>query len=127
MPSRFFSVEKMLGSGLPSGMTFPVWYLSQLTLSMPDDELALLRVDQIINYRTERVADALKEKADVVLNPAPLPRAELTSLLGLLKSNGILVSTTGPADEQLAAELGVRTNTQIPHADSRREESGARR
>ena len=91
-------------------------------------------VDQIINYRTERVADALKEKADVVLNPAPLPRAELTSLLGLLKSNGILVSTTGPADEQLAAELGVRmqasrpfTNTQIPHADSRREESGARR
>jgi NADPH:quinone reductase-like Zn-dependent oxidoreductase len=84
----------------------------------PDHELALLGVDQIIDYRTERVADALKQKVDVILNPAPIPPDELTSLLGLLKPNGILVSTTGPADAKRAAELGVRMQAMVTKRDA---------
>jgi hypothetical protein len=33
MPSRLNSVEKMLGSGLPSGVSLPVLYLSPLSQS----------------------------------------------------------------------------------------------
>jgi NADPH:quinone reductase-like Zn-dependent oxidoreductase len=74
----------------------------------PDDELMSLGVDRLINHRTEHVADALGEKVDVILNLAPMSD-EINSMLALLKPDGILVSTTGPADEQRAAELGVRT------------------
>jgi len=75
----------------------------------PDGDLTRLGIDQIINYRTERVADALGEKVDVILNMASMPSNEINAMLLLLKPNGILVSTTGPADEAYAAESGVRT------------------
>jgi NADPH:quinone reductase-like Zn-dependent oxidoreductase len=84
----------------------------------PDDDLLRLGIDQLINYRSERVADALGEKVDVILNAATMPSDEINAILALLKPNGILVSTTGPADEAYAAESGVRSVGMVTRRDA---------
>jgi NADPH:quinone reductase-like Zn-dependent oxidoreductase len=64
-------------------------------------------VDQIINYKTEKIADVVKEKVDLIFNLSPLSAEDVTNLLRLLKKGGTLVSASNPADDGVAKELGV--------------------
>ncbi|HEY1869844.1 MAG TPA: NADP-dependent oxidoreductase [Chitinophagaceae bacterium] len=66
-----------------------------------------LGVDQIINYKNEKIADELKEKVDLIFNLSPMSSEDVTKLLDLLKKGGTLVSASNPADDNVAKELGV--------------------
>jgi NADPH:quinone reductase-like Zn-dependent oxidoreductase len=64
--------------------------------------------DEVIDYTTTRVTEAVTEPVDVVLNLAPVDPAELAALVTLVRPGGVVVNTTvwmpAPADE----ERGVR-------------------
>lgn len=62
--------------------------------------------EQVVDYTTTTVADAVTEPVDLVLNLAPASPADLAALSGLLRPGGLLVSTTTPASDD--AERGVR-------------------
>jgi NADPH:quinone reductase-like Zn-dependent oxidoreductase len=62
--------------------------------------------DQVVDYTATSVADAVTEPVDLVLNLAPVPPADLAALSGLVRSGGVLLSTTTPASDD--AERGVR-------------------
>lgn len=49
--------------------------------------------DEIIDYTTTSVADAVSPPLDVVLNLAPVAPAELSALAGLVRTGGIVLST----------------------------------
>ncbi|QUL52307.1 NADP-dependent oxidoreductase [Paenibacillus tritici] len=76
-----------------------------------------LGIDEIIDYTRESVTDKLNTKVDLILNLSPENTEELNKWLPLLKEGGALVSAVNPADEQLAAQLGVRTHQIYGHAD----------
>ncbi|GES18350.1 NADPH:quinone reductase [Acrocarpospora pleiomorpha] len=60
--------------------------------------------DEIIDHTTTEVTAALSEPVDVVLNLAPIDPAQLSALVTLIRSGGVLVNTTvwmpAPSDEQ---------------------------
>lgn len=64
--------------------------------------------DEVIDHTTTEVTTAVTEPVDVLLNLAPIAPAEFTTLAGLVRDGGVVVSTTvwmpAPADE----ERGVR-------------------
>jgi NADPH:quinone reductase-like Zn-dependent oxidoreductase len=64
--------------------------------------------DEIVDHTTTRVATAVTEPVDIVLNLAPVEPAELTALADLVRPGGVVVNTTvwmpAPHDE----ERGVR-------------------
>lgn len=66
-----------------------------------------LGIDEIIDYKNESIEDRVAEKVDVIFNLSPLASEDVTNLLHLLKKGGTLVSSSNPADENLATELGV--------------------
>jgi NADPH:quinone reductase-like Zn-dependent oxidoreductase len=66
-----------------------------------------LGIDEVIDYKTESIEDKVAEKVDVIFNLAPISSEDVTKLLHLLKKGGTLVSSSNPADENLAKELGV--------------------
>ncbi|MFD1775569.1 NADP-dependent oxidoreductase [Paenibacillus rhizophilus] len=68
-----------------------------------------LGIDQIIDYKHEAVEEKVSDKLDLILNLAPEGPAELNKWLPLLKEGGIFVSTTSPADAELANRSGVQT------------------
>ncbi|WP_346861995.1 NADP-dependent oxidoreductase [uncultured Draconibacterium sp.] len=70
-------------------------------------KLKELGADQIINYKSEKIPYKLDEKVDLIFNLSPLSSDDVTSLLGLLKEGGTLVSALNPADENKAKEMGV--------------------
>jgi NADPH:quinone reductase-like Zn-dependent oxidoreductase len=70
--------------------------------------LSELGADEIIDYRKDSVQEKLNEKADVVLNLAPVHPEIVNKLLYALKDGGIFVSSTAPADPALAEQLGVQ-------------------
>jgi NADPH:quinone reductase-like Zn-dependent oxidoreductase len=49
--------------------------------------------DEIIDYTTTSVADAVSPSLDVVLNLAPVAPAELSALAGLVRAGGVVLST----------------------------------
>jgi NADPH:quinone reductase-like Zn-dependent oxidoreductase len=53
--------------------------------------------DQIIDYTTTTVTDALAEPVDVVLNLVTAAEAEMAALTGLLRPGGVIVTTATPA------------------------------
>ena len=64
--------------------------------------------DEVVDHTTTRVADAVAEPVDVVLNLAPVDPAELAALVSLVRPGGVVVNTTvwmpAPSDE----DRGVR-------------------
>jgi NADPH:quinone reductase-like Zn-dependent oxidoreductase len=63
--------------------------------------------DEIIDYTTTSVADAVSPPLDVVLNLAPVAPAELSALAGLVRTGGIVLSTLPTAMPNETG--GVRT------------------
>ncbi|BDI24004.1 NADP-dependent oxidoreductase [Herbiconiux sp. L3-i23] len=74
--------------------------------------------DQVIDHTSEPVLDAVSEQIDVLLNLAPIDPAEFTALVALVRSGGVVVSTTAwmpaPGDE----ERGVRGVVVYVHSDA---------
>ncbi|GGC94050.1 NADPH:quinone reductase [Tersicoccus solisilvae] len=74
--------------------------------------------EQVIDHTTTSVLDAVTEPVDVLLNLAPIDPAEFTSLVGLVRSGGVVVSTTAwmpaPDDE----ERGVRSAVIFVRSDT---------
>lgn len=68
-----------------------------------------LGVDEVINYKTQVLSEALTEKVDMVFNLTPYSSDEVNKMLDLLNPGGILVSALSPADEALAKSKEVRT------------------
>lgn len=73
--------------------------------------------DEIIDYTNTTVLEAVTEQVDVVLNLAPIDPAQFASLLALVRSGGVVVSTTvwmpAPSDEARgvrAVDLFVRSD-----------------
>jgi NADPH:quinone reductase-like Zn-dependent oxidoreductase len=64
--------------------------------------------DEVVDHTATKVAAAVTEPVDVLLNVAPVDPAELAALVALVRPGGVVVSTTvwmpAPADE----ERGVR-------------------
>lgn len=64
--------------------------------------------DEVIDYTTTTVTEAVAEPVDIVLNLAPIEPTLLKNLVGLVRPGGVLVNTTvwmpAPSDE----ERGVR-------------------
>ncbi|GAB3921882.1 NADP-dependent oxidoreductase [Kribbella albertanoniae] len=60
--------------------------------------------DEIIDFTTTELMDAVAEPVDVVLNLAPVEPAQLAALVTLIRPGGVLVNTTvwmpAPSDEQ---------------------------
>jgi NADPH:quinone reductase-like Zn-dependent oxidoreductase len=60
--------------------------------------------DEIIDFTTTDVIEAVTEPVDVVLNLAPIEPAQLAALLTVVRPGGVLVNTTvwmpAPSDEQ---------------------------
>lgn len=66
-----------------------------------------LGIDEVINYKTQKVNDAINEKVDVVFNLSPSGSDEINKLLDVIKPGGVLVSASAPADENLAKSKGI--------------------
>ncbi|HEX4788486.1 MAG TPA: NADP-dependent oxidoreductase [Actinospica sp.] len=62
--------------------------------------------DQIIDYTTTAVADALTEPVDAVLNLVSATESEIVALTGLIRDGGVIVTTATPAAGD--PERGVR-------------------
>ncbi|MFD4876554.1 NADP-dependent oxidoreductase [Streptomyces sp. NPDC058420] len=79
--------------------------------------------DEVIDHTTADVVAAVSEPVDAVLNLAPVEPAQLTALLGLIRSGGVLVNTAvwmpAPSDEERAVrgiDLFVRSDAeQLAH------------
>lgn len=83
--------------------------------SMP--MLQELGIDEIIDYTKESVTDKLKDKVDLILNLSPESTEVLNTWLPLLKEGGALISAVNPADEALAAQLGVKVHQLFARED----------
>ncbi|NGM82726.1 NADP-dependent oxidoreductase [Paenibacillus sp. 7124] len=80
--------------------------------------LEQLGIDEIIDYKKQSVAEALKSKVDVIFNLSPAGKEELNSLLQLLNEGGTFISAVSPADENMAKELGVKAVRLNSHPDA---------
>jgi len=68
-----------------------------------------LGINEIINYKTEILTEALTEKVDMVFNLTPLGSEEVNKMLDVIKPGGVLVSALNPADAELAKSKGIKT------------------
>jgi len=73
--------------------------------------------DQVIDHTTTSVAEAVRGPLDVVLNLAPVAPHELGALTALIRSGGIVLSTTTPASGDdsrhvRGANMYVRADTE---------------
>jgi NADPH:quinone reductase-like Zn-dependent oxidoreductase len=90
--------------------------------------------DEVIDHTTTEVPAAVSEPVDVLLNLAPIDPDEFTTLAGLVRDGGVMVSTTvwmpAPADEQRGVrgiDLFVRSDadqlselvTRVDHGELR--------
>jgi NADPH:quinone reductase-like Zn-dependent oxidoreductase len=73
--------------------------------------------DEIIDYTTTTVLEAVTEQVDVLVNLAPIDPAQFAALVSLVRSGGVVVSTTvwmpAPSDEARgvrAVDLYVRSD-----------------
>lgn len=72
--------------------------------------------DQLVDYAVTNVTDAVTEPVDVVLNLAPASPADMAALVGLVRRDGVLVTTTTPAAED--TRRGVRTSSLFVRSDT---------
>jgi NADPH:quinone reductase-like Zn-dependent oxidoreductase len=75
--------------------------------------------DEVIDHMTTAVLDGVTEPVDVLLNLAPIDLVEFTALVALVRSGGVVVSTTAwmpaPGDDQRGvrgALIFARTNVE---------------
>ncbi len=61
--------------------------------------------DQIIDYTTTTLTDAIEEPVAVVLNLVRAPEQEMAGLVGLVAPGGVLVTTTSPAQDDPARKV----------------------
>jgi NADPH:quinone reductase-like Zn-dependent oxidoreductase len=61
------------------------------------DRVRRAGADEIIDHTTTRVADAVSQPVDVVLNLAPVAPAELSALARLVRAGGVVLSTVPTA------------------------------
>jgi NADPH:quinone reductase-like Zn-dependent oxidoreductase len=83
--------------------------------------------DQVVDYNTTSLADAVREPVDVVLNLAPVP--DPAALLALIKRGGVIVTTVPPAPEPTkdgirSIALFVRSDRDLLRALVERVDSG---
>lgn len=78
-----------------------------------------LGIDEIIDYKNEKVEERITEKFDVIFNLSPLNTDEVNNLLYLLKEGGTLVSASNPADQNTAKKLNVKAIRMAVQRDSR--------
>jgi NADPH:quinone reductase-like Zn-dependent oxidoreductase len=72
--------------------------------------------DEIIDYTTTSVAEAVSPPLDVILNLAPVAPAELSALAGLVRPGGIVLSTLPTVMPEETS--GVRTAAVFVRSDS---------
>lgn len=84
------------------------------------DAVRAAGADQIIDHTEVEVLDAVSAPVDVLLNLAPIEPAELTALVSLVRSGGVVVSTTAwmPAPDD--AERDVRSAVVFVRSDIER-------
>ena len=80
MPSRFVSVEKTLGSGLPSGVSLPVLYLSpfrqSIQIAVEDLQVSLAHPGEREPVEPGIIRDEADDALAGLLDDAPLGHAE---------------------------------------------------
>jgi NADPH:quinone reductase-like Zn-dependent oxidoreductase len=64
-----------------------------------------LGADQIVDYTSTRLTDAITEPVDVLLNLVRNSESELADLSGLVTRGGVVVSTTTPAQDDPGREV----------------------
>ena len=76
--------------------------------------------DEVIDHTTTGVTAAVTEPVDVLLNLAPIDPAQLTALVALVRTGGVVVNTTvwmaAPADEARgvrAVDVFVRSDAEL--------------
>lgn len=72
--------------------------------------------DQIIDYTSVKLTDAVTEPVDIVLNLVRASEEEMVALVGLIRDGGVLVTTTTPA--QGDPERQVRTVSMFVRSDA---------
>jgi len=61
--------------------------------------------DQIVDYTTTTLTDAITEPVAVVLNLVQASEQDMASLIGLVAPGGVLVTTTSPAQDDPARRV----------------------
>jgi NADPH:quinone reductase-like Zn-dependent oxidoreductase len=69
------------------------------------DVVHALGADQIVDYTSSTLTDAITEPVNVLLNLVRNSESELASLSGLVTGGGVVVSTTTPARDDPAREV----------------------
>jgi len=64
--------------------------------------------DEVIDHTSTRVADAVTEPVDVLLNLARIAPEELTGLVALVRDDGVVVNTVPTIDTPVDEARGVR-------------------
>ncbi|MGV2985084.1 NADP-dependent oxidoreductase [Microbacterium sp. AGC85] len=84
------------------------------------DAVRAAGADEIIDRTEAEVLDAVSEPVDLLLNLAPIEPAEFTALVSLVRSGGVVVSTTAwmPAPDD--AERNVRSAVVFVRSDTER-------
>lgn len=84
------------------------------------DAVRAAGADQIIDHTEVDVLDAVSEPVDLLLNLAPIEPAEFTALVSIVRSGGVVVSTTAwmPAPDD--AERDVRSAVVFVRSDIQR-------
>jgi len=84
------------------------------------DAVRAAGADEIIDRTEAEVLDAVSEPVDLLLNLAPIEPAEFTALVSLVRSGGVVVSTTAwmPAPDD--AERNVRSAVVYVRSDTER-------
>lgn len=72
--------------------------------------------DQVVDYTTTKLTDAVAKPVDVVLNLVRAADEEMAALVGLVRDGGVLVSTTSPVREDAARQ--VRTVSMFVRSDA---------
>jgi NADPH:quinone reductase-like Zn-dependent oxidoreductase len=72
--------------------------------------------DQIVDYTATKLADAVTEPVDVVLNLVTASESEMAVLTGLVRRGGVIVTTAAPATGD--PERGVRAARMQLRADA---------
>ncbi len=72
--------------------------------------------DQIVDYTTTSVTDAVTEPVDVVLNLVMASKPQMAALVGLVKPGGVLITTGSPVEPD--AQRNVRAESMALHPDT---------
>ncbi|NLC65512.1 MAG: NADP-dependent oxidoreductase [Clostridium sp.] len=78
-----------------------------------------LNIDKIIDYTKVNIYDSYNEKYDAVINLVELTDNNINKLLGLIKENGILISTTNKPSKELIKEKNLKFESVFANPDKK--------